>query len=211
MAKKQDPDSKKFPAFGNQSLFGVAKELTSIKEINVGVDPKHENQEMYSCGSLAPKLKRGGGDKDYGVRDKVEPWESSDGAVFLLRELSAINPAEILKFLPTLAEIGKLDHFRHAPNLRETIFTCLPTILKNIGKANCKKSLEMFYDPMFITLKGDNRNAAISASECLVAIGKLIGPTILKGRLGEYRAEYATVFEKILKEAESPAPTAAMK
>ena len=43
---------------------------------------------MYSCGSLAPKLKRGGGCMDHGFTRAQEPWEMTDGAIYLLRELS---------------------------------------------------------------------------------------------------------------------------
>ncbi len=199
MVKKQAPDSKKFTTLANESRFGVAKDL-GVKEITVGVDERHINQQMYSCGSLAPKLKRGGGDVDYGVSEKTEPWESSDGAVYLLRELSSIHPETTVKYFPMLAEIAKLDHFRHAGNLRETIYTCLPIMLKNVGKVHCKASLELFYDAIFMARKGENRNAAVTASECLVEIGKLVGPTILKGRLEAYRPEYAAEYQQLLSE-----------
>jgi len=42
-------------------------------------DSSHENQVMYSCGSLAPKLKRKGGCMDHGYARAVEPWEKTDG------------------------------------------------------------------------------------------------------------------------------------
>lgn len=42
-------------------------------------DPMHTNQQMYSCGSLAPKLKRKGGCMDHGFQRPQEPWEMSDG------------------------------------------------------------------------------------------------------------------------------------
>eukprot|EP00831_Metopus_contortus_P055786 TRINITY_DN4733_c0_g2_i2.p1 TRINITY_DN4733_c0_g2~~TRINITY_DN4733_c0_g2_i2.p1 ORF type:complete len:514 (-),score=96.93 TRINITY_DN4733_c0_g2_i2:41-1417(-) len=57
MVKKQEPDSKKFTDFENESVFGVAKEK-GVKNIVVGCDAEHTNQMMYSCGSLAPKLRR---------------------------------------------------------------------------------------------------------------------------------------------------------
>ena len=34
---------------------------------------------MYSCGSLAPKLKRGGGCMHSDYRKPTEPWEVADG------------------------------------------------------------------------------------------------------------------------------------
>ena len=38
--------------------------------------------QMYSCGSLAPKMhrgKRGGGCMDHQFRKPSEPWEKADG------------------------------------------------------------------------------------------------------------------------------------
>lgn len=36
---------------------------------------------MYSCGSLAPKMRRGGGCADHLFRRPAEPWEKADGCV----------------------------------------------------------------------------------------------------------------------------------
>ena len=36
---------------------------------------------MYSCGSLAPKMRRGGGCADHLFRKPAEPWEKADGWV----------------------------------------------------------------------------------------------------------------------------------
>lgn len=34
---------------------------------------------MYSCGSLAPKMGRGGGCSDHKFKKDPEPWEFADG------------------------------------------------------------------------------------------------------------------------------------
>jgi hypothetical protein len=52
------------------------------------VRTEHENNQLYSCGSLAPKLKRGGGCMDHGFTRQTEDWEKSDGCVYLIRELA---------------------------------------------------------------------------------------------------------------------------
>ena len=46
---------------------------------------------MFSCGSLAPKLKRGGGCMDHGFSRHTEPWEKTDGCVCLLKALSKVR------------------------------------------------------------------------------------------------------------------------
>merc|ERR1711997_359192 len=71
--------------------FGVVKQLRDN-------DPQlHENQTMYSCGSLAPKMKRsvggGGGCTDCKFKKPSEPWEAADGCLYLLCELSSLPEA----------------------------------------------------------------------------------------------------------------------
>ena len=47
---------------------------------------------MYSCGSLAPKMgKGGGGCSDSKFQKKAEPWEFADGCAHLHAELTAIE------------------------------------------------------------------------------------------------------------------------
>eukprot|EP00737_Agarophyton_chilense_P001377 gb/GEZJ01001547.1/.p1 GENE.gb/GEZJ01001547.1/~~gb/GEZJ01001547.1/.p1 ORF type:complete len:689 (+),score=86.20 gb/GEZJ01001547.1/:158-2224(+) len=61
------------------SQFGASTKLA--------VDDLHTNQVMYSCGSLAPKLRRGGGCTDHGFVREKQPWEVSDGGILLWRAL----------------------------------------------------------------------------------------------------------------------------
>lgn len=130
--------------------------------------------------------------------DHVEPWEISDGAIHLLNELSAICPKEMAKRIPQLAELARVSGFHHADCLRETIYICLPSIMRNVGKPICKMNLEFFYDGLFKTFKESKPNLANAAKECIKDLGKFIGPTILKGRLKEYRPEYAETYELLL-------------
>lgn len=53
-------------------------------------DAAHTDAPMFSCGSLAPKLKRGGGCMDHGFQRHTEPWEHTDGCIYLAREISKI-------------------------------------------------------------------------------------------------------------------------
>ena len=50
----------------------------------------HTDQTMYSCGSLAPKMSKGGC-TDCRFRKDPEPWETADGSVLLLCELTHIE------------------------------------------------------------------------------------------------------------------------
>ena len=71
---------------GNETLYGVAKPI-NLESIH-DHDAEHSNNVLYSCGSLAPKLKRGGGCMDHGFSRPKELWELTDGVIFLLREIT---------------------------------------------------------------------------------------------------------------------------
>ena len=61
--------------------FGVVKRTT-------GIDERAENQQMYSCGSLAPKMMhRGGCSGGSHFKKPGEPWEAADGSALLIYEL----------------------------------------------------------------------------------------------------------------------------
>jgi len=62
--------------FAGPATYGVAKRLRDNDE------SLHTDKQMYSCGSLAPKMgwgKREGGCMDHKFRKEPEPWELSDG------------------------------------------------------------------------------------------------------------------------------------
>ena len=81
----QAEKSETLKSLTNETQFGVAKDKPHVQNAD---DLMHENNQMYSCGSLAPKLKRGGGCMDHGFQRAQEPWEMSDGCIFLIQELS---------------------------------------------------------------------------------------------------------------------------
>ena len=58
-----------------QFKFGAARPSAEV------TDPMHSNQQLFSCGSLAPKLKRKGGCMDCDFSRPQEPWETTDGYV----------------------------------------------------------------------------------------------------------------------------------
>lgn len=101
-AKKQSASSKKNVALTNTTQFGVAGVAGAFgwagdedavmpseagterrRFVPLGEAASHgfADQQMFSCGSLAPKLKRKGGCMDCGFMRPQEPWELTDGAM----------------------------------------------------------------------------------------------------------------------------------
>lgn len=76
----------------HDTQFGAARRLATLKISGGGAhDDAHTDQVMYSCGSLAPKLRRGGGCSDHGFVRPKEGWEVSEGGLLVWRELMAHN------------------------------------------------------------------------------------------------------------------------
>ena len=79
---KDQPESKanSTPKQMSNTQFGASTKLSGV---GVDDDAAHTNQVMYSCGSLAPKLRRGGGCSDHGFVRPREMWELADGGVYV--------------------------------------------------------------------------------------------------------------------------------
>lgn len=60
----QPSESQKYTGLDNITSFGVA----GVRRIRANDLDLHTNQTMFSCGSLAPKLQRGGGCMDHGFK-----------------------------------------------------------------------------------------------------------------------------------------------
>ena len=88
----------RFSDLSNDTQFGVARH-THANDVDA-----HTGNQVFSCGSLAPKLRKGGC-MDHGFSRAKQPWEATDGCVYLLRELALQKPEEAAQFMPTLAEV----------------------------------------------------------------------------------------------------------
>uniref|UniRef100_A0AAV1TEN1 Uncharacterized protein n=1 Tax=Peronospora matthiolae TaxID=2874970 RepID=A0AAV1TEN1_9STRA len=140
-------------------------------------EKKHLSKQAFSCCSLEPKLF-----ERHEHREK-EPWEYTDGAIYMVRELCSVAPDVAVKYLPQVADIAILRHFPQTAVLQETIWKQLPVMCETLGKKVFKRYLELFFDPLVFTLQGTNRLATFAARDCVAQISKQIGPSIFLGRL----------------------------
>jgi hypothetical protein len=76
----------------------------------------------------------------------------------------------IQKHLESLADLGYIDHFKHASQLKEHPFKGLSQIVSNdgIGKKNFRQFVEIFLDPTFRNTKDSNQNCGFSAQDFLL-------------------------------------------
>merc|ERR1711964_888712 len=135
---------------------------------------------------------------DHGFSRSKQPWESTDGAIYLFRELSIIDKEFILNSMENLIDITRIDHFSHSVYLHENIWKSIPIIAKNIGKNPFKQTLEIIIPQLFNHAKSHHRNLSIIAIDCILAINKFIGPNIFKSRVENLGLEYLELFKNII-------------
>jgi hypothetical protein len=68
---------------------------------------------------------KGNGDDDQGFAREIEPWESSEGGIYLLRELSAVAPSKATKFLPVLVELVSAHTYQHPCIMHHSLCFCV--------------------------------------------------------------------------------------
>ena len=175
------------------ATYGVVKKLRD-NDLDL-----HSDQVMYSCGSLAPKMKRGGGCSDHSFKRPSEPWELADGCVYLLSELSNISHAlkHVVESISHLIEAVKFRHYTHHLNFFESVNKVLPNIAKSIGKQAFKQYLEGFLDMLFYSLSSENALSKVAANECAEFFITFLGLNIVKGRIENYNPSYIPIFEQI--------------
>lgn len=174
--------------------FGVAKRIRDNDPV------LHENQQMYSCGSLAPKMGRGGGGgcTDSKFRKPSEPWELADGCVHLVGELATIKDCEecVDSLLLAVSKCQQQKHFVNHLSLFQTICVRFGNMASVLNKKILKPRLEQFFDIIFYSLESENALASYSAEDCLRSLSTVLGPNILRGRIENYNPHYLTAYSK---------------
>lgn len=143
------------------------------------------------------------------LRRPKQPWEASDGAIYLLRALAAVDPDAVANFLPRMAELGTVRHFDHANNLRETLWNCLPVLAASMGKKAFKPYLDPFLEAMFFDLKCDHPLCECAAGKCIAAFRDMLGTKIFAGRLDTVQLRELDQNQNI--PAPAPAPALAAR
>lgn len=178
------------------ATFGVVK---SIRDNDVEL---HSDKQMYSCGSLAPKMGKGrdGGCMDHKFRKPSEPWELCDGCINLLAELSSIPriSQQVSALLPALAKAMEQRNYPQHLVLLETSCLQIPVIGGRIGKRYFKPHLEGFFESIFYSLSCDNALTRAAAEACLSKLATLLGPNILRGRVEMYNPHFVNQLNSIL-------------
>jgi len=144
----QIEQSEVFSDYTPSGPFSVPKPKPSSLEDTP--DPQFVNQTMFSCGSVAPKtFKRKQRVKDSGCMNcnnetARQPWESSEGMVYLMGELASLaartqtkdseeHLAAIAANLPELNTAFACSQYRHHHLLKQRVCERLPALTEALG------------------------------------------------------------------------------
>jgi hypothetical protein len=177
----------------------------------------HTDSTLYSCGSLAPKLRKGGagriGCSNCGIDRPKAPWEATDGCIYLLRELCikccgpenadkpiALEDDELFPLMQELSDVCRVQHFPQSSELRATLWKQLPAMAHAIGKQRFKDIyLEVFLDLMFSNMESRSASqlSVHAAGQCAEDIANLVGPRIFRARLEDHQQK---TFDTVMRE-----------
>jgi hypothetical protein len=130
------------------------------------------------------------------VKPASQPWQYTDGAIYLARELCSADPAAGASLLPLLINVTRLTHFPEADTLRETVFKAVPRMALAVGKTAFKPHVQGLLQPLFATLTRPTTHqlAGYAAVDCVQALSAFMGPGIFRGRLN---AEQAAIMQRL--------------
>jgi len=186
------------PAAREQPAMTAAEYKAHVNDME-----SHTDSQLYSCGSLAPKLRKGGagriGCTNCGIDRPKAPWEATDGCIYLIREyvvrgveLGIVDDEELVPLLRDLADVCRVQHFPQSDDLRTTLWRNLPGMAMALGKQRFKsKYLEIFMELLFTNLESRTASALSkhAAGQCAEELANLVGVAIFRARLDDYQRE----------------------
>ena len=210
----RDLVQKILPAARDQPAMTAAEYKAHVNDLE-----QHTDSQLYSCGSLAPKLRKGGagriGCTNCGIDRPKAPWEATDGCIYLIREYVVrgtqaanendnaavvLTDEELVPLLRELADVCRVRHFPQSDDLRATLWRNVPIMARALGKARFKsKYLEIFTELLFSSLESRTASALSqhAAGQCAEELSQLVGVAIFRARLDDYQRE---TFDRVLRE-----------
>lgn len=168
--------------------YGAAAKLARDNDVEL-----HSNQVMYSCGSLAPKLRRGGGCMDHGFSRAKEPWEETDGGVKLWASMMTSGPDGVemgTKLLPLVmdaAGIAILREFVHAEYAQEAVWKAVSVAAPHIPADAWAEVLNRAAPLVDASSRHEHHGASTAARGAMRAIQRAVGLSAFSAALPRNR------------------------
>ncbi|GMH64351.1 hypothetical protein TrRE_jg1602 [Triparma retinervis] len=114
---------------------------------------RHRNQQLYSCGSLVPKLHKSAnrvtGCSDCMITRPTRVWEISDGCAYLQMHVAAerkVGEEEVLEIMEQAVDATRHEEYLEHESLKTTILK----VFNKVVDTRDKKELERHYCNFFI-------------------------------------------------------------
>lgn len=156
-----------------ESGYGAASKVARDNDVAL-----HTNQTMYSCGSLAPKLRRGGGCMDHGFAREKRAWEEADGGMRLWGNLIAFGVEEGWEFFEEAVKVGELGvqlEFGQDMKMREGWLNVLGKVMEGAERGRIEGLTGRAVRVVEKCRKMDHKGVRNAAGSCGRAIRKVIG------------------------------------
>jgi len=177
----------------------------SRKDVQNEVNDKaaHTNNQLYSCGSLAPKLHKSAnrvtGCSDCMVLRPTRQWERTDGAAYLLGHLassSLLPDAEIVEMLKALVDATRHEIYVEHETLKATVMK----VFSKIVEAKESKVFKRHYCNLILSCitrwistggsgDGIGNLMVFEGENCLEKVAAKIGEGIARGRMEELEGD----------------------
>lgn len=179
--KKFVPSKDDFPDPANRrdrdTGYGAAAKIARDNDADL-----HTGQVMYSCGSLAPKLRRGGGCMDHGFSRPKEPWEETDGGMKLWLRLAeagkdgSVLAGELLPLIVDALKIASALEFAHSGQAQESFWTSIAGAARLVPREVWTTSVLTEAAKLAEkTGAGDHARAARAAKSAVMALRRSVG------------------------------------
>lgn len=168
----------------SDTQYGASTKLAGLAPANGGNDDAQTNQVMYSCGSLAPKLRRGGGCSDHGFVRPHEAWEMAEGALLVIRALMQqgergqriCRKNDVLNDVMASGEMGLRLNFRHRSKFAEAILQTVVVANESVLPTDLDTSIVSGLLSLIVqTEKDDSEAVRRLSSECRRLVMRKIG------------------------------------
>lgn len=153
--------------------FGCASKLARDND-----EKLHTNQVMYSCGSLAPKLRRGAGCMDHGFTRERKMWELAEGGMILWGDLVSLGVSEGWDMFDDVLNVGTLavrKVFGQDMRMRESWLDVINQVINLGEKVMIEKHLDQLVENVEKCQKMDHGAVKMKAAECSKKLQKAVG------------------------------------
>ena len=196
-----------FPEVMSRIVTAIRQGLSDLEQ--QPRDPRSDLTSSVSITAVAGLSKGdlGGCTEAIGLHSEAQPWEVAEASVLAMAELCKVKQCHesVSKLIPEM-----FQSCRSRRSDTQTISFCatvvrkLAEIVTILDKRFWKPHLEL--EVVFTCLESDHPGARAAGEQCLRVLGRVLGPSILRGRVENYLPQYLQTHDAIMSGSGMPLP-----